>query len=373
MGVVRHRLGVARVAARRDEHLRNEAGATLTELMAGVVITLLVAAAGFTVLTSSEKAATVNEQTAQTQQNGRVAMELVARDLKMAGFGLVSGGGTINNCTAAGSTVPILPLDNTPAGADTGPDSVRLVVPTRLSTLNGQHPAAPPAAITQLALQAGAVASMGITTNQSVSVNGAASGNIQSIAGDTLTLTNPIAAPALFPGGTVVYWMQCITYAITSNATKCAGSGPCLLRGIRDTTVADINLDPNMVPIADGIEDLQLAYACDGCTGTAVPDGIVDDQNANGNFDAGDFISNNAWATAPMTPEKIRLVRVTVVARQPREDLGLGEGKSEVQATGPVIVEDHNPSSDAGFVSSEYSHFRRRVLTRTVQLRNVGL
>jgi type IV pilus assembly protein PilW len=266
-----------------------------------------------------------------------------------------------------GCAFAVVPGDNTPGGADTGPDSVSLVVPTTstvnpLWTLSTQVTGGP--AATALTLQAGAGASMTASgfaaapfaLPQPISIGGTVSATATALAGDVLTVSSPINSPAVFPVGTAIHWLQCITYDIVratdaNAATLCSGNPPCLRRG--------------GVAIAEGIEDLQLAYACDGCAG-AVPDGVVDDQNASSTFDTADFISNSTWTLAPLTPDTIRMVRVNIVARQLRAD-------PDWRSTQPVVVEDHNPTSDAGYSQQTYQQLRRRVLTRTIQLRNFGL
>lgn len=351
----------------------DERGVTLVELMFGLAIALIVAGAGYTVMSGSEKAATVNDQTAQMQQSARVAMELLSRDIKMAGFGI---NGPVGACGTA-----IVPLDNTPGGADTGPDQVRLVVPTVLSTLA----ATATGPFTTVTLQAGAVAAMtpdGFGAGQTISIGGTQSTTVAAIAGDVLTTGTTIGAPMVFLGcvqpcaaATQVFWLRCVRYDIVretdANATTlCEGAPPCLRRGVDPGG----GVAPTMVPIAEGIEDLQLAYACDGCNGT-VPDGVVDDQNASGTFDAADFISNSTWTTAPMTADTIRLVQINIVARQPRAQVNSPSegGTAGMNTLAPIVAADHNPSNDAGFDPATYSQIRRRLLTRTVQARNLGL
>jgi len=343
-------------------HLRTQRGVTIVELMFGLVISMMLIAAGYTVLTTSQKAATVNDQTAEVQQNARVALELVTRDLKMAGFGMTAA---VGNCTFA-----IVPADNTTGGADTGPDSVSLVVPTNLTTLA----ATATGTTSTITLQSGAVAGMtpdGFGVGATVSVGGVFTSTVSAVSGDTLTLATAINSPQVYSGGTQVYWLRCITYAIATTTTRCAGTAPCLVRGVRNTGVT-VDNDANMVPVAEGVEDIQLAYACDGCNGS-IPDGVVDDQNASNTFDTADFISNNAWTSSPSTPDTIRLVRVTVVARQIGTDKDFGDKSIAQRGRGPQAVEDHNPAQDAGYVPANYTQARRRSFTRTVQLRNVGL
>jgi type IV pilus assembly protein PilW len=334
--------------------LQGTRGMTLVELMFGMVIAMIVIAAAYTVMTGSQKATNLNDHTTQMQQNVRIAMDLLTQDLKMAGFGMSSAVGACNYA--------IVPGDNTPAGNDTGPDSVSVVVPTTstaapLWSLAAQVTGAPTA--TTLTLVAGAGAAMtasgfGVAPYalpQPISINGTVSATVTALAGDALTISSPINSPAVFPVGTQVYWLQCITYDIRNVAADCSGNAPCLRR--------------NGVAIAEGIEDLQLAYACDGCSG-AVSDGVLDDQNASTTFDTADFISNSTWTVAPLTPDTIRMVRINIVARQLRSD----PNWSSTQA---VVVEDHNPTSDAGYDATAYAKMRRRLLTRTIQVRNLGL
>ncbi len=346
---------------------RDQRGFTLVELMVGLLIAIMVIAAGYTVMTTSVKASSVNDETNQMQQNARVAMDMLSRDIKMAGFGMV---GPVGACTVGGNAAAIVPLDANTAGPDNAPDSVRLVVPTLISTTTAAVGGGAGAS-NQLTMTAGSVAALsgdGFNAGalpQPISIAGTLSATVTGIAVDVLTLTSTIAAPQAFPVGAQVFWLRCITYAISNVAATCGGIAPCLLR--------------NGVPVADGIEDLQLAYGCDGCVlavNGGVADGIVDDQ-AGGTanvFDQADFVSNSTWATAPMTPDKISLVRVSIVASQTRADTGFGERTQRAMSTAAVIVlEDHNPSTDAGYNATTYQQTRHRMFTRTVELRNVGL
>ena len=89
-------------------------GVTLIELMVGALVATTIIAAGFAVLTSSSKALTTNEQTIETQQNVRVAMEFLFRDIRQAGFGM---NGPVGNCPTA-----VVPADNNTGGMDRGSD-----------------------------------------------------------------------------------------------------------------------------------------------------------------------------------------------------------------------------------------------------------
>lgn len=347
--------------------LAMEQGVTLIELMVGIVVALVVIVSAFTILTSSQKSTQANDQTVETQQNVRIAMDLLSRDIKHAGFGWT---GPVGACTRA-----IMPLDHTPAGADTGPDSVRLMVPIgtsiapawRLASAVGGTAST---GFNSVTLTAGAVANMtteagGSLTGALISIAGVATTTVTSVSGDTISFA-PIPPPVAFPVGMPVYLLQCVMYSIGTTTAACAGTSPCLLR--------------NGVSVADGIEDIQFAYACDGCNVLAnggIADRIIDDQNVSAGFDQADFLTNNAWGTAPLTPDTIRMVQVTVVARQTTGDQGLGEGKGAMTLSPTALqVSDHNHGAglfvagDFAGLNPSYTNYRRRVVTRTVETRN---
>jgi len=134
------------------------------------------------------------------------------------------------------------------------------------------------------------------------------------------------------------------------------------------------NLDPNgsMTPqvLADGIEDLQVAFACD-VGGPAGPnlaqlDGILNEGTDDATRQADEWW-NNVPGDAPPglgSPGFCNLptaVRLTLVARSlVRDDLI----DKTLTTNGPDDAEDHR------FVARPTDQFRRRVLTTTVYPRN---
>lgn len=396
-----------RMAAARPVHASGEArwnkcgderGMTLVEIMIALGISAILVGGAYSMLYSSQQIQTVNEQAVQTQQNGRIAMELIAQDLKDAGFqaqALTPPG--IGTAGAAGTcgTNAILPRDNNTAGADTGPDSFSVIVPVPLSTLQTQITGAAPTASVVLANGTLAAAEGWGTApyavpNPVISIAGFYTGTVSTTSSDTLSLAAAVKLPkeALMPVGMQVYWLKCVMYKIihaSSNATTeqplCGGTLPCLVRGTPPCLTTQTG--PACVAVVDGIEDLQLSYACDGCVGTE--DGIIDDQAGGtaGAFDANDFISNNAWTAGNVVPNTIRMVQISVVARQVGSILG-SEGPTGAKAAytpSPLVVQDHNHANGvfvAGDLSTAaaqgvYGQAMRRVFTRTVQLKNMGL
>lgn len=361
-----------------------EAGFTLVEVMVATVVSMTVIAAGFAITVMTDKATRVSTRTADTQQNGRIAMELISRDVRMAGFGMKS---TVGFCPTA-----IVPQDQTPGGGDTGSDRIHLLVPAMSASPDlwqlGTAVLAP--GVTNktqstVTLKAGAVAAAGITFPAVLVIGGTWTGTAQSATGDTITLdpNTLLGQPTTFPVNTPVYWLQCITYQVIQSPDPnnvCAGRSPCLARGVTAAGNCD-TAGSSCVPVADGIEDIQFAYACDGCVSginAGVPNGVIDDQGGtNLNvFDQGDFVTNSTWASATpqLNPATIRLVQISVVAREFLPTDGFGEGKNAgVNTLSPLQVSDHLHSADPGYSAATYEKYRRRVLTKTVETRNLSL
>ena len=345
-----------------------QAGFTLIEVMVGMVVAVIVVAAAFTILTTTSKSLRANEQIVNTQQNARMAMEWLARDLKLAGFG--NPGVPIGNCSNG-----IVPSDQTATGVDSGPDSVQVLVPTSRTSGSNRWTLKVPtttAGTAQITLQPGAVADMvssGLVANQSyVSLGGSATAQVTALDASTSTINVAIPAPLWFQQEDQVYLLQCIRYQVVlppDAGNLCGGNAPCLTRG-----VAGVVTGPTAeAPIAEGVEDLQLAYACDGCVtaiNSGIPDRIIDDQNGSNSFDQADFLSNVPWTAAPLRPDKIQLVQIALVARQSKNDQGFGEiNGAFVGSLARTVTSDRTLPAD--------SNHRRRVLVKTVETRNVGL
>jgi type IV pilus assembly protein PilW len=355
------------------------------ELMAAVLITVVIVAATMTTVVTSNRANVVNTQVADTQQNARLAIELLSRDIKLAGYNYNPTDPATTAVGACNATigaivkpVGLLPQDQTPASVDAGPDGISMVLPVMNSsgwtlTAAAGGTANTPTYDNTISLSAAAITEMtlpanGLAVGSTISIGGAVSKTVNSITGTTIGFGTGNYVKGQFPVGTPVYLMQCIRYQVVANAPATCGSNtPCLVR--------------NNVPLVDGVEDMQVTFACDGCNQAAptplYPDGIIDDQDGSSSsgfptFTQGDFVSNGTWAVTPRTPDKIRMAQVSLVVRPMKSDDGLDEkGTRAVNTPGPVIVGDHDPSTDAGYDAALYQQQRRRVIIRTIQPRNL--
>jgi hypothetical protein len=158
---------------------------------------------------------------------------------------------------------------------------------------------------------------------------------------NTLTLKSPcgVTLPAGgYPAGSLVIRAQHATFSI----------------GTTDT-IPTLMMDPDATgsaspePIADGVEDLQVAVGIDGST-----DGLTETSNG-----AGDEWYFNATGEAIPGTGTWRAVRVTLVARSVGKLVGAGT------VSAPPKIEDH--------AAGTADNYRRRVLRSTVEIRNTGV
>ena len=337
----------------------SEQGFTLIELMIAVVIFSVISLAAFSVLSTSQQTAVMNDQTVQLQRNVRLAMDLIARDIRMTGYGNPVAGslaGCVNQLNATDQAV----------GADTGPDSISVMtVDQQIGTLAAQAPLPPATSTTTInvsGLSAGSV-----NVNDVITLEGAFTATVNAIAGSVLTLSQTIQNPVAFPAGLPVLRLTCVTYTVT---------------GIGVTP--PFQLLRNGAAIVDGIESIQLAYALD-----ANGDGQIDDQAGGvaNTVDCLDFVPNNGpcingatsypagtgtVTTLPVsvnsTPTSVRQVRITVVGRAiPPAAVNVANNtwKDPTFTGGSAITaEDQVIASSPGI--------RRRALTRIVTLRDAS-
>jgi len=352
--------------------IKREQGFTLIELMVAVAAFSIVSLAAFAVLDSGQRNALMNDQTVKVQQNVRLAMDLIARDIRMTGYGN----------PAAGSLPPCAnhmnALDNAP-GADGGPDSISIMTLNQQVGILQQN-ALPGALFVNLDV-ATLVAPVAprLVTFEGVFITTGTPG-----AAGVLNLLQTLPPTASFPIGTRVFDLACVTYTVTNAFATPPFQ---LMRQVGNQLP---------VPIVDGIESLQLAYALD-TTGA----GAITDQAGGvaGVFDCLDFVPNNGPCTdvvarpagtgtitvipAAMasTPSPVRQVRVTIVGRAipPANMYTPNNCWRDPTFTGSavIIAEDQVLTQATASVPAAcglpQGGIRRRSLTRVVSLRETTL
>src|SRR5439155_2727174 len=147
------------------EARRSDRGFTLIELIVALFIFSFVSLGAFSVLSSTQQMAVMNDQTVQVQRNVRLAMDLIARDVRMTGYGNPAAG------SVAGCAQHLNATDQA-GGADTGSDQIAVVtVDQQVGTLNPAFTAGN--TITVSGLTAGTV-----SVNDVVTLDGAFSATV---------------------------------------------------------------------------------------------------------------------------------------------------------------------------------------------------
>lgn len=348
---------------------RTEPGFTLIELMVSVGIFAAVSLAAFSVLSSSQRTAVMNDQTVGLQRNIRLAMDLVARDLRMTGYGNPTAG------ALAGCTNHL-----NPTNSSSGSDSISMMtIDQPVGTLASTYASGNLITVTGLSSDVATDLAAGKTVL--ITLEGIFTSTVTAANNGTgvLTLGTAIKSPQTIPSGAQVIRLSCVTYTVSGANGVVPGSSPSVTftpyQLLRNTT-SSAN---NAVPIVDGIESLQLAYAVD-----EDKDGKIDDKNASGAVDCGDFLPNNMASPATnsacnvtggvstiptsvnATPTSVRQVRVTVVGRAiPPAAANTANNTwndSAFKSSSAVAAEDLSIASTVGI--------RRRALSRIVSLRD---
>lgn len=343
-------------------------GFTLIELMVSVGIFSIVTLAAFAVLSSSQKTSVTMDQTVQIQQNVRMALDLMARDIRMTGYGNPPAG------SVAGCAQHMNAVDNNAAGADVGPDSISIVtMDQQLGTLGAPYTNGDTITL------AGALPS-DMAVGQVVSIDGFFTGSVAGFNAGAKTITMfqagtvipmTIIPPVNFQPGAPVVRLACVTYTVTDGTVTPPFQ---LMRAVNGGLP---------VAMVDGIESLQLAYGID-----ANADGIIDDQAGGlaNTVDCLDFVPNNTPCTqggavlaagtvlalpasVNATPTSVRLARITVVGRAvpPANANVAGSTWRDPTYTGSssVQAEDQFIPATPGI--------RRRVLSRVINLRDASI
>lgn len=248
----------------------NRKGITLIELMVALVIVSTLIAGIYRTFASQQRAYTVQEQVADMQQNVRLAIHRMTRELRMAGYGR---------------------MDATFFGADgvhgvckhvvnpSGPDRVTVVGGYRaVTTLSSD------AAKGTKIIQVNQGASMDLAKKQYISINGLESRRIKKITGNQIELFSNLTND--HQAGEPVFLILAITYSLGT------------VDG-RSVLLRDENLGQGPQVVAENIESLRFRYVMNtGETLEAVPDPRLDD---------------------------IRMIEVTLVARTEQTDPDLAK------------------------------------------------
>ena len=329
-------------------------GFSLVELLISMVIATVVGLAGFVIFSTSNWTYKVQEDIAEAQQNVRVAMDRIAKDIRLAGFGLpsppfsltISGQTfttaiTVTDSSSNADTITILgigyeagELVGTNASGQSYICYKKITDEEKLIGLDNRVDAKRK------------YVSIGGNTFITLDTTDTDTGECSSVSGSKkLPLDSPSTLDRAYSANTVVYIIQAVQYTINNLSpflTGCSTNNPCLASldytGLRGGSGNDRQ------PLAESIEDIQFAYGID----SSPKDGKID---YSGTYDIGDFLPD------PADDSSIIAVRATVVARTRNQDpRGSTAFKRPVAENHPEAVLQDG--------------YRRRAVTKIIKLRN---
>jgi prepilin-type N-terminal cleavage/methylation domain-containing protein len=197
-------------------------GLTLIELLIGVVLSSIVVLALYEMLTSQHRTYTVQDDVSEMQQNLRVAMERMARTIRMAGFGKLSTWTTMTGYEDTGGY---------------GFSSLAFAVYPTSGTATTLHivgcmdaPAATLAVAvagnpTTITLNAGEGANFNTTTKSNISIGGKENAKITSISGNVLTIDTDLSTggnqglQSDYNAGTEIFVVRWMTFSVDTMST----------------------------------------------------------------------------------------------------------------------------------------------------------
>jgi type IV pilus assembly protein PilW len=302
--------------------------------MAALVILALVMTAVFATFTTQQQSFTAQSRVAEMQQNLRIAVDYMARDLRMAGYGIPDNVTVPGGANAAGFTTirSLYAVDNT-----AGPDQIYVLY---LYDMDANQRAT---------FNTAAMGGAGAVTVDNASGFLAAGGELvlvtdsstadifetTSVAGNVLSFGGAYGAIAhtlygLGPPAATVAKARFVRYFI-------GGTDPA-----HPSLMVDRNIPGQTAqPVADDIEDLQLAYGLD-----TNADGVVDQWRNDG----------GAVLAVGEIPQ-IRQVRLRILARSRLPDRNWSE-------TRPALGNHAGGGTADGY--------RRRISDVMIDVRNSG-
>jgi prepilin-type N-terminal cleavage/methylation domain-containing protein len=390
----------------RARRLRPDAGLTLIELMVTLVVASLVAASTYVFFTGQQRMYETQTKLLNVQQNITAAMEMMTRYVRVAGAGMLGCIRPSANSLDPGDSTPVsasTALTSAPAtglraylngtgairipplwivdGVAGAPDTLTVAFGNGTfgnwsdAPLGASIPANTPT--TALTVAAAVPPLIGqfrvdefvVVLDLPQVVNRAAP--LLNDRGCTLYQITQINANQLLHASTSnwnpnanIAGMVPFTYGATATQSGIRHFGTlnwvrfAIRPGTSNTppalTMQRLDLGTAAQVLADGIEDLQVAYACDNNKDGDVPDGVdrtTDEWRLNANGEVAPAINCN----------RPNAVRITLIARSLTPDTLLASMTSNVK-----------PAAENGAAGAGADQFRHRVLTTTVFPRNLN-
>ena len=313
-------------ATESDMSFCTQKGFTLIEMLIALAISAVLLASIYNVFISQRKIYSIREQVAEMQQNVRAGMVIMVREIRTAGYSLSSGRISYYNGTTTAYIDAITPTNST-----SGPDGITVLYGDSSCTTS----------ITSAMPSSSAILNVSSTdcfaVDDLIIISNGKDASLlevtQVLAGPKKLQHNPGGGSINPPGGHNIF------------PPGGYGSGSSVLKlkylafRVNTTTAAHPTLEidadgplggGSFEPLAENIEDLQIAYQLD----------------------------TGAWSSAPADPSTIRTVRLNIRGRTINEDRDWSSGQRPA-------LEDHAAATGN-------DGYRRMLLRSEVKVRNLG-
>jgi prepilin-type N-terminal cleavage/methylation domain-containing protein len=361
-----------------------DSGFTLIELMITMIVSALVARAIFVFFAGQQRVYDIQTKLLNVQENLWTAMELMSRHIRSSGAGMAAGCTKIRTYYDGQGVSQVAPamIKN---GANGAPDEMTITyfANSTSSWVDSMLSNTIPQDWTASAMKVDNAASFNIgdfilvLDTQQNPPNGDRGCTVFAVTqvpgSDKLLIVNPSSpwnapgqAPGLIPfdytggaGGTfgVRNLGRMISVRFFIDSTGAPAVAPRLMMDdLSDTLPA--------APLAEGIEDMQLAYGCD----VSPTDGSLTEGNTAATRLTDEWIYNQAGDVPPASCTKPKAVRVTLMARTVTTETTLtltgtaGGGGTSASGSAKAAAEDG--------IAGVPDLYRHRLLTTTVTPRN---
>lgn len=292
------------------DRFRARRGLTLIELLVAMAISGILIAAIYRTFIGQHRTYTVQEQIVDMQQNARVAISRMMREIRMAGFGhvrdVLSRADVGYGPGVNGFTQEITPGSN-PFG-----QTITVVGGFKQIRRGNGDPISITSAIgDQITLnyatdEFDAPDGSDVNRHRFICIGGIESNTVRSRSEKTLTLDEPLRYT--HPEGTLIYKVQAITYDLGMSDGK---------RALR----RDEHTGGHAQPVAEHIETLQFTYT----------------------------LADGSESSSPADPSRIRLVKASVTARTSMQDpefKGGAEGYRRRTVASNILVRNMGANSE---------------------------
>jgi prepilin-type N-terminal cleavage/methylation domain-containing protein len=326
---------------------RRQQGFTLIELMVSLVVFSFAIAGVLAVANSMAQAFRDQRANVSAEGAARVPMDFMADAIRQASPGAPTG--IIVDATEASCpTAAVSVLNST-----TLPDQLDIIYASGAVVTSAQTQFTPGASTTVQVLNA-----TGFAVGDHIVITDTAQGHyyaITDITGTTMTVTgacaNQLPAGGAYGIGSLVIRAQHALFFIGT-----VDGVPTLMMNPTPTGVnaTDITIAGGAQPLAEGVEDMQIALGLDTTNTASTP---LTESSPPDNADA--WYYNAAGDTLPGAAYTLRAVRVTLIAITTNQYVG--NTKSFLR-----------PGAEDRAAGTTTDNFRRRVLRETVEVRNIG-